>query len=118
MSIHRLTAEAALVELRTVPEGLGEAEAQRRLSEYGPNRIAVARRRNPALLLAQEFTQLFPIVMWIAAALAFLLEREAPGEGMAHLGAALIVVIVVSGLFSYWQEFRAAKTLAALMRLL
>jgi calcium-translocating P-type ATPase len=118
MSIHCLTAEAALAELRTAPEGLAEAEAQRRLSEYGPNRVAAARRRNPVLVLAQEFTQLFPLVMWVAAALAFLLEREAPGEGMARLGGALIVVIVVSGLFSYWQEFRAAKTLAALMRLL
>ena len=41
-----------------------------------------------------------------------------PGQGMAKIGYAIIVVIVVSGLFSFWQEYRVEQTLAALRKLL
>ncbi len=37
---------------------------------------------------------------------------------MACIGYALIAVIVVSGLFSFWQEYRAERTIAALRELL
>jgi sodium/potassium-transporting ATPase subunit alpha len=39
---------------------------------------------------------------------------SAPGQGMAKIA----VVIVVSGLFSFWQEYRVERTLAALQKLL
>ncbi len=37
---------------------------------------------------------------------------------MAKIGCAVVAVIVVSGVFSFWQEFRVERTLAALRRLL
>ncbi len=37
---------------------------------------------------------------------------------MARVGCVVIGVIVVSGLFSFWQEYRAEQTLAALLKLL
>src|SRR4030065_1629854 len=37
---------------------------------------------------------------------------------MALLGYAIIGVIVINGLFSFWQEYRAEQTLAALRQLL
>ncbi len=93
-------------------------QAPRRLLEFGPNRIGEERKRPWALLLLQEFTQLFSIVLWLAAALAFVLSRIAPGQGMARLGIALIVAILISGSFSFWQEFRVEKALAALRQFL
>ena len=41
-----------------------------------------------------------------------------PGEGMAKIGFAIVAVILVSGVFSFWQEYRVEKTLAALRQLL
>jgi calcium-translocating P-type ATPase len=70
------------------------------------------------LRFAKEFTSNFSIILWLAAALAFFAEWSAPGQGMLKIGAAIVVVIVVSGLFSFWQEFRVERTLAALMALL
>ncbi|HJV25647.1 MAG TPA: cation-transporting P-type ATPase [Aromatoleum sp.] len=118
MRIHQLSASEALASLHTGPQGLAAAEAARRLREYGLNRIEGFRRAHPLADLLKAFTPFFSVVLWIASGLAFLLEREMPGQGMTRLGYAIVGVIVVSGLFTYWQEFRAERTLAALLQLL
>ena len=41
-----------------------------------------------------------------------------PGQGMARLGWAIIAVVLISGIFSFWQEYRVERTLAALRKLL
>ena len=37
MRIHQLSVKEALASLHSGPDGLGEAEAERRLAEFGPN---------------------------------------------------------------------------------
>jgi len=37
---------------------------------------------------------------------------------MAMLAAAIVAVIAINGIFSFWQEYRAEETMAALQRLL
>jgi P-type E1-E2 ATPase len=54
----------------------------------------------------------------VAALLAFILEVQMPGQGMATLGLAILTVILVNGAFAFWQEYRAEETMAALQRLL
>jgi len=116
--IQQFSVEAALRSLDSAAEGLATAEALRRLREYGPNRVEpIARARWP-LRLAREFVQLFSIILWVAAALAFVAEWSAPGQGMARIGYALIGVILVSGIFSFWQENRVEQALNALQKLL
>lgn len=75
-------------------------------------------RESILLRFLKEFTQFFALILWLAAGLAFLAEWSDPGQGMAKIGYAILVVIVVSGLFSFWQEFRVERTLAALRELL
>jgi calcium-translocating P-type ATPase len=104
--------------VRSGPEGLPSPEAARRLAEYGPNRIQKGKREPAIFRLVREFFRFFSVILWIAAALAFLAEWASPGEGMAHIGIVITAVIVISGLFSFWQEHRIERTLAALQRLL
>ena len=113
-----LSDDDALKVLDTRRSGLTSAEAQRRLQTYGPNRIE--QRRGESLLVSflKQFTHFFAVILWVAAALAFAAEWSAPGQGMAKVGVAVVVVIVVSGVFSFWQEYRAEQTLAGLRRLL
>src|SRR5690349_16059360 len=70
------------------------------------------------LRLFKEFFHFFAVILWVATALAFLGEWAEPGQGMAKIGFAIVAVIVVSGLFSFWQEYRVERTLAALRGLL
>jgi calcium-translocating P-type ATPase len=118
MLIHQLPVDIAFATLRSRPEGLSPAEAAARRLEFGPNRIEGLPKPSMALRFAAQFTHFFAILLWIAAALALVADRQMPGQGMATLGFAIVGVIVINGLFSFWQEHRAEQTMAALQRLL
>ena len=112
----RFTSSAAdaIASLNSSPQGLSSVEAMRRLSEYGLNRVEEVARESILLRFLKEFTHFFALILWLAAGLAFVAEWSDPGHGMAKVGYAILAVIVVSGLFSFWQEFRVERTLAAL----
>ncbi len=117
-AIASLSTAEALSSTGSTPSGLTAQEAERRFLEYGPNRVERIRRRPWPLRLLQEFAQFFSIILWIAAALALLADWSSPGEGMARIAFAIVIVIVISGIFSFWQEYRNERTLAALQNLL
>ena len=116
--IHRLSVPEAFAIVRSGPEGLSSSEAARRLAEYGPNRIQKSKREPAIVRLFREFFRFFSVILWIAAGLAFVAEWAEPGEGMAQIGYVITAVILISGLFSFWQEHRIERTLAALQQLL
>jgi len=116
--IQQFSVEEAIASLRSTPQGLSSAEARRRLLEYGPNRMERIAAEPLALRFLKEFTHFFALILWAAAALAFLGEWSAPGEGMAKVGYAIVAVIIVSGIFSFWQEYRVERILAELQKLL
>ena len=105
MKIHQLTVEEAFASLRSRPEGLPAAEAARRLAEYGLNAVEKVRGEPLVLRFLKGFAHFFAITLWVAAGMAFFAEVRAPGQGMAILGFAIIGVIVVNGVFSFWQEY-------------
>jgi calcium-translocating P-type ATPase len=107
-----------LAGLEGTHRGLSPEEAERRFRDHGPNRIEQLKRTSWPLRLLGEFFQFFSIILWIAAALAFVAELESPGEGMARIGGAIVAVILISGLFSFWQEYRNEQTMAAIAKLL
>lgn len=118
MTIHQFTLEEVFHSLHSGPSGLAEAEATRRLREFGPNRVQQVAGPSLVRRLLQGFTHFFALILWVAAGLAFYAEWWEPGQGMATLGFAILGVIVLNGLFSFWQEFRAERAMAVLQRLL
>ena len=118
MKIHHLEAQAALASLNTTANGLSAAEVARRFAEFGPNRVEKVVGVPLPLRFLKEFTHLFALILWVATGLAFVAELADPGKGMATLGFAILGVILVNGLFSFWQEYRAERALAALEKLL
>jgi magnesium-transporting ATPase (P-type) len=119
MKIH-LALEETLKNLSSTADGLPSSEALQRLHKFGPDSVEKAAPTPPILRLLKGFVQFFSVILWVGAALAFFVEWSAPGQGMARIGYAVIIVILVSGTFSFWQEHRvgtnprsAAKTAAA-----
>jgi sodium/potassium-transporting ATPase subunit alpha len=118
MKIHKLSREEVFRSLVTSEKGLSDADAKRRLHEYGLNEIKAVRKTSLFLKLISQFTHFLAILLWISAFLAFLSEYLRPGEGMLTLGIAIIGVIVINAIFTFIQEFRAEKAVEALKKLL
>src|SRR6516165_2295327 len=118
MKIHQHSVEEAFQSLHSGPIGLAGPEAERRLREFGPNRVERVRGMPWFVRFLKGFSHFFALILWVAAGLAFFAEWQDPGAGMATLGFAILGVIVVNGLFSFWQEFRAEQAMAALQKLL
>jgi sodium/potassium-transporting ATPase subunit alpha len=118
MKVHHLTIEEAFASLRSGLDGLLADEARRRLVEYGRNEVERMHGESLTLRFFKGFAHFFAIILWIAAALAFFAEWRDRGQGMAMLGFAILGVIVINGVFSFWQEFRADRAVAALQRLI
>jgi sodium/potassium-transporting ATPase subunit alpha len=118
MLIHQLPLNAAFSTLRSTSAGLSQADAAGRRLEFGPNRIDRLTSVSLPRRFAAQFTHFFAALLWVAAILALIADAQMPGQGMATLAVAIVGVIVVNGAFSFWQEYRAEETMAALQRLL
>ncbi len=82
--------------------GLSSVDAAVLLDRDGPN-ILPATRRIPAWRrLTAELSHFFALMLWAAAALALV-------AGMPQLGVAIVVVIVVNGVFAFAQAERAEQ---------
>ena len=118
MHIASLPIADALASLKASENGLSSVEADRRLREFGRNHIEEIKGRPLWIRFLSEFTHFFALILWVAAGLALFAETRSAGEGMWQLGAAIVAVILINGLFSFWQEYRAERAIAALRRLL
>jgi calcium-translocating P-type ATPase len=118
VKIQQLSIEEAFASVQASPSGLSAEEAARRLAEFGPNEVARVKREPLFLSILKEFGHFFAIILWVAAALAFAAERWDPGEGMRTLGFAIVGVVIVNGVFSFWQAHQAEQALEALQKLL
>lgn len=93
--------------------GLSQAEAQRRLIEHGPNQLAQTPPRSPWLKLFDQFKNLLVLVLVsIGAALL------AGAIGDVKDAAVNLTVVVFHAGLGFYQEPRAAATLAALKKML
>ena len=97
--------------LGTGPAGLERLEAARRLARCGPNRLERVRRRSLAARFLEQFVSFFAVLLWVAGGFALM-------AGMPELAWAIFAVIVINGVFSFFQEFRAERELEALQHLL
>ena len=91
--------------------GLTSAEAALRMRRDGPNVLPEARRASWLRLLAAQLTHLLALLLWVASGLAVL-------AGMPELAAAIVVIIVLNGVFAFWQEYRADRSAQQLRALL
>lgn len=91
--------------------GLTSEQAAALLAADGPNQLP-AQRRTPAWRrLSAELVHFFALLFWAAGALAFV-------AGLPQLGVAIIVVVVLNGLFAFAQEERAQHAAESLKRML
>jgi magnesium-transporting ATPase (P-type) len=106
-----LSVNDVLSALVTGADGLSAEEAGRRLTRYGPNVLPRPARRGQVREFIGNFIHLFALLLWAGAALAWL-------AGTPELAIAIVGVIILNGLFSFWQEYQAERAVEALEAML
>ncbi|BCW94697.1 MAG: HAD-IC family P-type ATPase [Fimbriimonadales bacterium] len=107
---HAMPVEAVAQRLETRPEGLSVAEARRRLQQYGANEIESIKPISIPALLLHQFTSPLIYILLAAAVVTLLL-----GE---YIDTAVIAaVLVLNATIGFVQEYRAEKSVRALMQL-
>jgi len=109
--IASLTTAEALDALQSQISGLDNGEALRRRSRFGANQLPAVKRRNLLLRFSDQLRHFMALMLWAAGTMAFF-------SGTPELGWAIWSVILINALFSFWQEFQAERTLAALIQVL
>lgn len=111
--------KAALMRrLQTTEQGLSSAQVTRRLREFGPNVLEKAEKKNYLLSYLRQYCHLFALLLEVAAGLAFVADHYAPGEGNDILAWAILCAVIVTATFTFWQEYRTDKVMAALLLLM
>ena len=106
-----LPPEEVYTALGSSPQGLTTPEARARLERYGPNILQVAKKRPLIYALLANFTNIMALLLWAAAVLAFI-------AALPQLAVAILAVIFINAIFSFWQEFKAERAVEALRKLL
>jgi sodium/potassium-transporting ATPase subunit alpha len=109
-----LTQEQIGFELQSdLTKGLTQEEASARLARYGPNLLRRGYRIPWYLKLVRNLFSFFAALLWMAALLCFV-----PGVDLPLLGYAILTVIVINGLFAFFQEHKSDRALEMLQQLI
>lgn len=109
---HALPVSEVSTALGTDPEtGLDEPTAIQRLSQYGPNKLRVAKRTRWYQILARQFVDVLIAILLIAAVISFAIGET--GDAMT-----IMAIVVLNGILGFVQEWKAEQAMAALQRML
>ena len=97
--------DEVLILMRSEPGGLSEAEAARRLEEFGANELPASRGRRPWQILLDQFRSPLVYVL-LAAAVATMVIGEVVDS------AVILAVVLINAAVGFAQEWRAGEALA------
>ncbi|MFN7017398.1 MAG: cation-translocating P-type ATPase, partial [Fimbriimonadales bacterium] len=107
---HALTPEQVAEQLQTSEQGLSLQEAQRRLQQYGYNELETIKPISIPELILHQFQSPLIYILLVAAVVTLLL-----GE---YIDTGVIAaVLILNATIGFVQEFRAEKSVRALMQL-
>lgn len=105
--LHALTAEAALLALKSAQDGLTSPEVSARLQTHGRNELPPPPRRHPVARLLAQFHN---------ALIYFLLAASAAAWALGHVvdAGVIVVVVLVNAVVGFIQEGKAEQALDAI----
>ncbi|MGP8107183.1 MAG: plasma-membrane proton-efflux P-type ATPase [Desulfobaccales bacterium] len=92
--------------LGSSPDGLSQAEAQKRLTQYGPNEIE-EKKSNPILKFLSYFWGPIPWMIEVAVILSGVV-RHWPDFGI------ILLLLLANGVVGFWEERQAGNAIEAL----
>jgi Mg2+-importing ATPase len=107
LSLAKLEPDAALAALASGADGLAEQEAVRRLSVLGPNEVGHVARAGVLRRLLKVLVSPLSLLLFALALVNLLTGGTLPA-------AVIVVIVVLSSLLSFAQEYRSDQAAAAL----
>ncbi len=109
---YQISAKEAVEILKTDAKvGLTQVDAEKRLHEYGPNKLKEGKKRLMIFRFLDQFKDLMIIVLIIASFLAYYL-------GDFRGGTILIIIVTANAIIGFYQEFKAEKILESLKKII
>jgi Ca2+-transporting ATPase len=105
---HRRGVDEVIAQLETHPaRGLDADAVRERQARFGPNEIREGRRRGPARLLLDQFTDFMIVVLLTAAVISGLI-----GDLIDTI--VILVIVLLNAVIGFVQAYRAERAIAAL----
>merc|ERR1712172_326869 len=113
---HKVDLDVLVKRYTTDPDrGLTTAQAKTNYDTYGPNALTPPPTTPEWVKFCKCLFSGFAMLLWVGAILCFIaytiqaLNYEEPPDDNLYLGIVLTVVVVVTGVFSYYQESKSSK---------
>jgi Ca2+-transporting ATPase len=117
---HHQLADAVVAALDSdTSAGLSQAEAQRRLSDYGPNRLKSAPETPWWQRLLEQFQNFLVIILLVATVISVAewLLQDPRESALPYEAIVILAIVILNALLGYFQEARAERSVRALMAL-
>lgn len=101
--------QLVLVKLKLILQGLSHAKAKENLERDGPNALTPPKQTPEWVKFCKNLFGGFALLLWIGAVLCFVAysiqasTSEEPADDNLYLGIVLAAVVIVTGIFSYYQ---------------
>ncbi|XP_037803125.1 sodium/potassium-transporting ATPase subunit alpha-like isoform X5 [Penaeus monodon] len=113
---HKVPIEELFQRLTVNPDtGLSQSEAKRRIERDGPNALTPPKQTPEWVKFCKNLFGGFSLLLWIGAILCFIAysietaAEEEPNKDNLYLGIVLTAVVIITGVFSYYQESKSSR---------
>lgn len=110
VTFHDISTEKAFSLLVTSKAGLSQGEAAARLPKYGYNELQKKKRAQPVTIFLSQFRNFLIVMLIFAATVSAFLKDFIEA-------AAMLVVVFMSAILGFIQEFRAERAMEALEKM-
>ena len=124
LDVHKISVEELCTRLHTnINTGLTEAKAKSNLERDGPNALTPPPTTPEWVKLCANLFGGFAMLLWLGAILCFIaytiqaMNQEKPPDDNLYLGIVLTGVVVITGIFSYYQESKSDKIMESFKNL-
>ncbi|XP_049854932.1 sodium/potassium-transporting ATPase subunit alpha-like [Schistocerca gregaria] len=101
--------------------GLSDERAALLLSMYGPNKLKRPPQENKFIRFLKNFFGGFAVMLWVGSLLCFItfsIQSIEADYDHLYLGVVLVTVVIITGLFTHYQQSKSGKVLEAFQSML
>ncbi len=110
MNWYQLGIKEIFQKLGSSENGLSESEAQQRLAQYGPNKLAEEEKVSRLAILLHQFTSPLIYILLVAGVVTLFLQ-EYIDSGV------IFAVVILNAVIGYMQEYKAEESVRALKKM-